>query len=226
VTVEPRVEDLLASIRRAIDDEDAAQANGGQAAPSTSRSEQGKLMRGSMREMRVNVEPVTRQPRDVSSEIEDIRAKVDRNFAEASKPRPAAPSGPFANIMTGQRREPPQTGYPPLRGTSHQEDDYDAASHAPRHRQDYAPPPDDGREWDNRDNRGALMSQRPAQSAQSSFDHLAESMMARIGGDRTVEEITRELLRGMLRQWLDDNLPPLVERLVREEIERVARRGR
>jgi cell pole-organizing protein PopZ len=29
----------------------------------------------------------------------------------------------------------------------------------------------------------------------------------------------------MLKQWLDENLPSLVERLVREEIERVARRG-
>jgi len=38
--------------------------------------------------------------------------------------------------------------------------------------------------------------------------------------------VTQELLRGMLKQWLDDNLPPLVERLVREEISRVARNGR
>ena len=33
-------------------------------------------------------------------------------------------------------------------------------------------------------------------------------------------------LRPMLQEWLDDNLPRLVERLVREEIERVARGGR
>jgi hypothetical protein len=38
--------------------------------------------------------------------------------------------------------------------------------------------------------------------------------------------MTRDLLRGMLKHWLDANLPGLVERLVREEIERVARRGR
>lgn len=40
---------------------------------------------------------------------------------------------------------------------------------------------------------------------------------------RTIEDLTKELLKPMLRDWLDDNLPPLVERLVREEIERVAR---
>jgi cell pole-organizing protein PopZ len=41
-----------------------------------------------------------------------------------------------------------------------------------------------------------------------------------------MEETVKELLRPMLKQWLDDNLPPLVERLVRAEIERVARGGR
>ncbi len=42
-------------------------------------------------------------------------------------------------------------------------------------------------------------------------------------GGRTIEDITKELLRPMLKQWLDDNLPPLVERLVAEEIQRVSR---
>ena len=44
--------------------------------------------------------------------------------------------------------------------------------------------------------------------------------------DRSIEDMTRELLRGLLKQWLDDNLPRMVEQIVREEIERVARRGR
>ncbi len=37
----------------------------------------------------------------------------------------------------------------------------------------------------------------------------------------TIEDIVREELRPMLKQWLDANLPDLVERLVRVEIERV-----
>ncbi len=39
-------------------------------------------------------------------------------------------------------------------------------------------------------------------------------------------EMVREMLKPMLKAWLDDNLPILVERLVRTEIERVARGGR
>jgi len=40
---------------------------------------------------------------------------------------------------------------------------------------------------------------------------------------RTLESLVRELLKPMLRDWMDANLAPLVERLVREEIQRMAR---
>jgi uncharacterized protein len=39
----------------------------------------------------------------------------------------------------------------------------------------------------------------------------------------TLLEVVRELLRPMLKDWLDTNLPPLVERLVQEEIRRVSK---
>ncbi|HEV2545828.1 MAG TPA: DUF2497 domain-containing protein [Stellaceae bacterium] len=41
--------------------------------------------------------------------------------------------------------------------------------------------------------------------------------------NRTLLEVVRELLRPMLKDWLDANLPPLVERLVQEEIRRVSK---
>ncbi|TDK38830.1 DUF2497 domain-containing protein [Rhizobium deserti] len=65
-----------------------------------------------------------------------------------------------------------------------------------------------------------LSAEAGAQVAQS-FNELA----AVFNGleHRAVEEMAQEMLRPMLQEWLDDNLPTLVERLVREEIERVAR---
>jgi cell pole-organizing protein PopZ len=42
----------------------------------------------------------------------------------------------------------------------------------------------------------------------------------------SVEQMAQDMLRPMLQDWLEDNLPTLVERLVREEIERVARGSR
>jgi cell pole-organizing protein PopZ len=41
------------------------------------------------------------------------------------------------------------------------------------------------------------------------------------GADRTLEDIVRDLLRPLLQTWLDEHLPGIVERLVREEIARV-----
>jgi len=41
--------------------------------------------------------------------------------------------------------------------------------------------------------------------------------------DRTLEDIVRELLRPLLRDWLDEHLPQLVERLVKDELDRLAR---
>ena len=41
------------------------------------------------------------------------------------------------------------------------------------------------------------------------------------GAERTLEDLVREMLRPMLQSWLDQHLPGIVERLVREEIARV-----
>ena len=68
----------------------------------------------------------------------------------------------------------------------------------------------------------ALLSSEAVASVSGAFSRLSESI--RPAQPTTVEDLMKEMLRPMLKAWLDDNLPPLVERLVREEIERVARR--
>lgn len=67
----------------------------------------------------------------------------------------------------------------------------------------------------------SLLSPRADEAVQSAFDQLAHTILG--NQTRTLEDLVQELLRPMLRNWLDDNLPVLVERLVREEIERVSR---
>ncbi|MFO0997509.1 MAG: DUF2497 domain-containing protein [Alphaproteobacteria bacterium] len=44
-------------------------------------------------------------------------------------------------------------------------------------------------------------------------------------GSRTIEDIVRDLLRPMLREWLDGNLPEIVQRLVQKEIREMVRRA-
>jgi cell pole-organizing protein PopZ len=70
----------------------------------------------------------------------------------------------------------------------------------------------------------ALMSRQAGAQVAAAFDDLARAI--RDGQMKSMEDMAREMLRPMLQDWLDDNLPRLVERLVREEIERVSRGGR
>ena len=67
----------------------------------------------------------------------------------------------------------------------------------------------------------SLMSAEAGAQVARSFGELADMLDG--FNQQSVEEIAQDMLRPMLQEWLDDNLPTLVERLVREEIERVAR---
>jgi cell pole-organizing protein PopZ len=69
-----------------------------------------------------------------------------------------------------------------------------------------------------------LLSQRASEAVTAAFGTLANTMFAE--GSRSIEDVVREMLKPMLQTWLEDNLPSLVERLVRAEIERVSRGGR
>jgi hypothetical protein len=67
----------------------------------------------------------------------------------------------------------------------------------------------------------ALISARTTAAVNSAFNTLAQTVLVQNG--RTLEDLVMEMLRPMLKSWLDDNLPGMVERLVRAEIERVSR---
>jgi len=69
-----------------------------------------------------------------------------------------------------------------------------------------------------------LLSSEATDAASAAFGDLANTLLSRNGDARTLEELVQEMLRPMLQAWLNQNLPPMVERLVREEIERVTRR--
>lgn len=66
-----------------------------------------------------------------------------------------------------------------------------------------------------------LLSSHATSAVSSAFGSLAHTVLANNG--RTLDDLVREMLRPMLKSWLDDNLPTIVERLVRAEIERVSR---
>lgn len=84
-----------------------------------------------------------------------------------------------------------------------------------------APPPQAGNDQQRAD---PLTSAQTDESVAASFGALSANVA--MHSAEMIEALMREMLRPMLKAWLDDNLPSLVERLVRAEIQRVARGGR
>ncbi len=66
-----------------------------------------------------------------------------------------------------------------------------------------------------------LLSTSASAAVDNAFNSLAHTVLSQ--NARTLDDLVKDMLRPMLKSWLDDNLPSLVERLVRAEIERVSR---
>jgi cell pole-organizing protein PopZ len=67
----------------------------------------------------------------------------------------------------------------------------------------------------------AILSNEADRAVTRAFGDLNRGVLSQ--NVRSLEDVVQEMLRPMLKAWLDDNLPRIVERLVRMEIERVAR---
>ena len=76
-----------------------------------------------------------------------------------------------------------------------------------------------------------LISPPAASDSTNQFAALAaavagqQSVMSMGVGNRTIEDLVKEVMRPMIKEWLDANLPSLVERLVGREIDRMSRRA-
>jgi hypothetical protein len=68
-----------------------------------------------------------------------------------------------------------------------------------------------------------LVSAPAAASAASAFGQLAQRVAMPKDG-RTLEDVVREMLNPLLKAWLDEHLPTIVQAKVEEEVERIARR--
>ncbi len=71
-----------------------------------------------------------------------------------------------------------------------------------------------------------ILDRSTAEVASQAFRNLSQSVRVSEGPGKTLEDIVTEMLRPMVKDWLDANLPAIVEEKVEEEVQRVARRRR
>jgi cell pole-organizing protein PopZ len=204
---EPSMEEILASIRRIIADDDtkpapppppppAAAAPRPAAMPPRTPVPPSPPPRAAAPppEPPPVVEPRYEPP--PAPEPEDI-LDLTEQMAEAEQPSFQTIDGQSDVIFADPHPEPP----PPPR-----------MAEPPR-----APAPPPAAEPDDR----PLLSNSTTAAMDSAFNSLAQTVL--VHNARTLEDLVREMLRPLLKSWLDDNLPGMVERIVKAEIERVSR---
>ncbi len=203
---EPSMEDILASIRRIIADDQ----NGGGKAPAPANG--GRRPDGAADGDRAVTR--ARTPYDDVLDLARLVPSADRSPATPSTIVPQ-PDGEVA-VYNGEGQDARDAiGTSGLRARlpepgariQAQDEDHDMLDH---------PVPALGD-----DAEGDLLSPPLGDSVMSAFETLAATVV--LQNTPMLERVMRDLLRPMLKTWLDDNLPQLVERLVRTEIERVAR---
>ena len=214
---EPSMEEILASIRRIIADDDATKS-----APPPPEAPKPAVQPAPAPPPLYAAPPVAPPPRPRPAA--EARAAVEAPATPRGGPAVADPSSDILDLtesMTAPVSEPPAASPPAsampqptaqfrtIDGSSDVEfDEVAEKSPAP-----VAAPV--------KEERGRLISSETSAAVDSAFNALAQTVL--VQNARTLEDLVHEMLRPMLKSWLDDNLPGMVERLVRAEIERVSR---
>ena len=201
---EPTMEEILASIRRIISEDDAPAADAAPAAaPETapqSEPEPEPVFEAEQSPALMDQTPSVQEaePQDEREEILDLTDRYEAPAAEsigdldvsAVEPEPEAFPAPIAE---------PAPAVSPAAAVSAPTTDFDT-----------------------------LVGESASFSAASAFAGLAASVrqnepISANGIGPTIDDLARALLRPMLKEWLDANLPGIVQEAVRKEVERIAR---
>jgi len=189
---EPSMEEILASIRRIISEEEPAEENKAEASPDEQDSE--------------DVLELTEIAEEAPEEVASIPDPPEETEEEIDFDSPLAERKDYLEL-----RE--EAGIP--------EEEPEEAE-LPAELPVMEPPPvlTVG---------NSLIGKESAGSATGSLASLVAAVDRAQGGallsdaNRTIEDLVKEVMRPMIREWLDENLPGLVDRLVRREIERLSR---
>ena len=230
---EPSMEEILASIRRIIADDEAKPAAAEKpSSPPAAAKPQPSAKPSAMKDIPPSAitpaakpaaapkpapPPPAAEPAASNSQddIDAMLASLDAATPEADI-RPAQPEADVFELtaeMAVATPAPPAASFNKIEP----EDDIEFSEAVKAHRQPiYEPPP-----FESDAPAQQILSRSTVSAVESAFNSLANTVLS--NNARTLEDLVKEMLRPMLKSWLDDNLPGLVERIVKAEIERVSR---
>ena len=225
---EPSMEEILASIRRIIADDDPPKPGAAKAAAAPPAPAAAPRPAAMPPRHPVPPSPVA-PPRQAAPPVDEAPAMDQRGIDAMLAGLDAPPGGispPTDDVLdlTEQMTAPADAETPSFQTIDGQSDviftDPPAAQPEPSpraeepRRQYAAPPPSAAPDR-------TIMSSSTSAAVDSAFNALAQTVL--VQNARTLEDLVREMLRPLLKSWLDDNLPGMVERIVKAEIERVSR---
>jgi cell pole-organizing protein PopZ len=212
---EPSMEEILASIRRIIADDDAAKSP-----PPPEPPKAPPVAPPPLRPVAV-APPPPPEPAFVPVPVEPSvnESVLDEMLAELNA-TPAPAEAMAADVLDltedmAAPADPPAAGFRTIDGQS----DIVFEDNPPENYSE--PPAREAPRLQFPERPRALMSSSTSAAVDSAFNTLAHTIL--VQNARTLEDLVKEMLQPLLKSWLDDNLPGLVERLVRAEIERVSR---
>ena len=228
---EPSMEEILASIRRIIADEETA-PKGAAPAPEPAPAEDETISEEDLDKLFASADAGEPEPDESTDEddvldlteeladpavdgpplVEGLAEAADVAFADVPEPEPEPEPEPAPEPVRMVAPEPvrPQPAPEPV---------FVAPPRAP----EPAPRPMPERSFAAEAPVEAepLLSGATEGLVSSAFNDLALTVLNR--NARTIEDLVQDMLRPMLKTWLDQNLPGMVERMVRAEIDRVTR---
>jgi uncharacterized protein len=205
---EPSMEEILASIRRIIADDDGAKP-----APKPEKAADPPIAHKAPPPPPKPAPVLPPAPAMKQDDIDTMLAGLDEAPEPAPPPMPKVQPEPDVLELT-EAMQAPSPGFRTIDGSQDVVFDEPEAEPPPPPRPvPMAPMPPMPEQ--------PIISSSTAAAVDSAFNALAHTVL--VQNAKTLEDLVKEMLRPMLQHWLDNNLPTLVERLVRQEIERVAR---
>lgn len=209
---EPTMEEILASIRRIIsEDGDEAQEQ-----PQEAQAEEEPIDLNGSAESESPLELVEEEPvADIAEDNDDVLELTEalEEIEAEPEPEPEEPE-PVIQAVPDPEPEPEpviQANAEPAVPEATAEDN-DLIIVEDEEEENEAPADDDG-----------LLSDATTGALAASFGQLSNQLVVASTPGQTLEGMLGALLKPMLKEWLDENLPPMVERIVQEEIARVSR---
>jgi cell pole-organizing protein PopZ len=239
---EPSMEEILASIRRIIADDEAKPAAAEKppspaasapparlekpAAPAPKPSVMTDIPPSAIAAASAAKAPAPPPPAAAASNNQDDIDALLSGLDEATSPEEIRPSQPDGDVfdLTDEMALPPappqQSSFRKVEPQDDLEFTDNAAARAVQRQRPFGPLP----AFETPSQAApaqAILSHSTVSAVESAFNSLAHTVLS--NNARTLEDLVKEMLRPMLKSWLDDNLPGLVERIVKAEIERVSR---